>query len=208
MDFQIQIHFCTASIRKSQRYFYHQDHLGSNRFVTDAVVDPDGKTGKKFLEVLSEISKKYDNLNCGECGREMVDAAQSAGVDGKLIPIETPALRTGGGLWSNKAGKNIGTGQNHYNVDIGGKVVDNHTSSGVPRKEYLDDLHHRYGMEIKDIELGAKAGYEKAKNAIASFAGLAIATKAVIGEEVEETVENPAAAVFNWTALSDVWDAI
>jgi len=171
------------------------------------LVDPDGNVVKKIAEVFAKISSKYDNYQCDSCAREMVDAAQEMGLDGKLIKVNGSSP---GNIYSDKAQKAITKdgSQQHYAVelDFDEKVRDNHTPEGVGFDDFKDDLVNMYDdLEFEKIAFGVKNGYSKAKNAILSVGAVTIS---VLGDEAEAAVNNPAKAIFDWSPLSDVWDAI
>lgn len=164
--------------------------------------DPSGMTKEKLLGILAEISNRYENLQCAECANAMLDAAKKNGASGNLVVV-----RGNGGsgfIWSDNYGNNISRNGTHYAVEIDGNVYDNHNPEGISRAEFEGDLFGSHGLNFTNIPFGGTNGFSDAGKAILGLAGVSLA---VISDELKAAVNDPLQAMFDWSPLSDVWDA-
>ena len=81
-------------------------------------------------EIISKITRKFDNLECEECAEAVVKELQSLGIKGEIIDVKATVTKYGG-LWSDKEGKVISTNGFHRAILVDGKVYDNIHKTGT-----------------------------------------------------------------------------
>ena len=90
-------------------------------------------------EIISKITRKFDNLECEECAEAVVKELQSLGIKGEIIDVKATVTKYGG-LWSDKEGKVISTNGFHRAILVDGKVYDNIHKTGTNFSEWWSDL--------------------------------------------------------------------
>lgn len=167
--------------------------------------DPSGKTINKVLDILSQISDKYKRLECRECADEMISTAESFGLSGTRLDFQAD-----GGypfLYSDKLRKPVTENGGHSAVEFDelGLTFDNFTPNGLPKADFIADLNGRAGKTVKETPFGGSYGYAGATSVAL---GLLTAAGDVLGEELNQAIEHPFQALYDYTPLSDLVDFI
>lgn len=111
------------------------------------------------VNLISAITRQFDNLECMDCAKAVVTALKQEGINGQILDIITPK-KTGmqANIWSDTAAaaRNgdgmISTNGRHRAVLVEGKVYDNIHQNGVSYDDWIKDINAPGGYKVEKTD--------------------------------------------------------
>ena len=105
----------------------------------------------KVEQEIAKVAKKYENLECVECAKELKKIIQKNKMKGRQIKL-TYKNNGRGFIWSDTANRAISENSFHTAIEFNGKVYDNIHPNGIEYEKWLADFYAIGEMCIEFID--------------------------------------------------------